>query len=60
MDGWLQQPNGAMSFRFHRDLPARTRLRGFIDRGEPIPGQPALLKREERLSEVGGRAVQNY
>nr|WP_254216806.1 DUF1651 domain-containing protein [Synechococcus sp. CCY 9618] len=41
--------NGRNVLRFHRDRTARYEALIFIDFGEPIPGQPALLKRRERL-----------
>lgn len=50
MDGWLQEPNGRNVLRFHRDPSAQYQAAVFIDRGEPIPGQPALRKRRSRLS----------
>ena len=49
MEGWLQEPKGCNVLRFHRDPSARYEALIFIDLGEPIPGQPALLKRRERL-----------
>ena len=49
MDGWLKAPKGRNALRFHRDPSARYEALIFVDLGEPIPGQPALLKRRERL-----------
>jgi hypothetical protein len=49
MDGWLKAPKGRNVLRFHRDPSARYEALIFVDLGEPIPGQPALLKRRERL-----------
>jgi hypothetical protein len=49
MDGWLKSPDRRNVLRFHRDPSARYEALIFIDLGEPIPGQPALLKRRERL-----------
>ena len=49
-DGWLQEPRGRNVLRFHRD-PDRGYWTDyiFVDKGEPIPGQSALLKTRERL-----------
>jgi hypothetical protein len=49
-EGWLQEPGGRNVLRFHRD-PVETYWSRyvFIDKGEPIPGEPALLKTRERL-----------
>lgn len=58
MEGWLQEPNGRNVLRFHRDPAARYEAYVFIDRGEPFTGQPALLKRRERL--VRKRAVEQW
>jgi hypothetical protein len=41
-------PNGRNVLRFHRVPSARYEALFFIDFGEPIPGQPALLKRRDR------------
>ncbi|MCP9799906.1 DUF1651 domain-containing protein [Synechococcus sp. RedBA-s] len=58
MDGWLQESSGRNVLRFHRDHTARYEAYVFIDRGEPIAGQPALLKRRERLSRK--RAIEHW
>ena len=49
MEGWLQEPKARNVLRFHRDPSARNEALILIDLGESIPGQPALLKRRERL-----------
>jgi hypothetical protein len=49
MDGWLMAPNERNVLRFHRDPTARYEALIFVDLGEPIPGQPPLLKRRERV-----------
>jgi hypothetical protein len=49
MDGWLQAPDGRNVLRFHRDPAARIEAIILIDLGKPMPGQPALLKRRERV-----------
>jgi hypothetical protein len=49
MDDWLQAPDGRNIFRFRRDPAAHYEAVVFFDQGEPISGQPALLKRWERL-----------
>jgi hypothetical protein len=48
-DGWLQEPIGPNVLRFHRD-PDRGYWTDyiFVDKGEPISGQPPLLKTRER------------
>jgi hypothetical protein len=49
-DGWLKDPETRNVLRFQRD-PKDTFWcqQVIIDKGEPIPGQPALLKTRERL-----------
>ena len=49
MEGWLKAPDGRNVLRFHRDQTARYEALIFVDHGEPLPGQPALLKRRERV-----------
>lgn len=49
MDGWFREPDGRNGLGFHRDPSAGYEAMIFIDRGEPIPGQPALLKWRERV-----------
>ena len=50
-DGWIKDPNSRNVLRFQRD-PKDTywSQQVTIDRGEPIPGPPALLKRRDRLN----------
>ena len=50
MDGWLRQPGGLNCLRFHRD-PVESYLCRyvFVDKGEPIEDQPALLKTRKRV-----------
>jgi hypothetical protein len=49
-DGWLREPNGSNVLRFHRDpVESYWSRHVFIDKGEPIPGQPPLLKTRTRL-----------
>ena len=50
MDGWLRQPGGLNCLRFHRDPVESYWCRYvFVDKGEPIEGQPALLKTRKRV-----------
>lgn len=58
MEGWLQEPKGRNVLRFHRDPCARYEAYVFIDRGEPITAQPALLRRRERLPRK--RAIEQW
>jgi alkylated DNA repair dioxygenase AlkB len=49
-DGWLQEPGGRNVLRFHRDPESSYWTQYvFIDKGEPIPGQPPLLKTRQRV-----------
>lgn len=49
-EGWLQAPDGREVRRYHRDPKCIERNPTvFIDIGELIPGEPALLKRRRRL-----------
>ena len=50
MDGWLRQPDGPNCLRFHRDPVESYWCRYvFLDKGEPIEDQPALLKTRKRV-----------
>jgi hypothetical protein len=58
-DGWIKDPNSRNVLRFQRD-PKDTFWcqQVIIDKGEPIPGQPALLKTRQRLDRK--RAVNRW